>query len=85
MLTQEGREAARECLMRSGLTDPMENVPDQQHADANPANVFDVDLANADSTEEVVGFSDGLGRQKKSIEVPQESLERVSPPLLQFL
>lgn len=86
MLTQEGRDAARECLTRSGLTDPIENnVADEEHADPDPANVFDVDLADSDSSGVVALLSVGLGRasrQKKSIDVPLESLERVSFQLL---
>ncbi|KAK0573535.1 hypothetical protein LWI29_009596 [Acer saccharum] len=76
MLTQEGHEAARECLTRSGLADPIENVADEQHADLDRANVSDMELARPDSSGDVALRSVGLSRQKKSVDVPPESLER---------
>ncbi|KAI9169325.1 hypothetical protein LWI28_010726 [Acer negundo] len=76
MLTQEGHEAARECLTRSGLADPIENVADEQHADLDRVNVSDMELARPDSSEDVALRSVGLSRQKKSVDVPPESLER---------
>ncbi|KAL5760348.1 hypothetical protein ACOSQ2_019186 [Xanthoceras sorbifolium] len=76
MLTQEGREAARECLMRSGLADPIEDVADEQHTDLDPANVSEMELAHSDLSGEVTLRSVGLSRQKKPIDVPLESLER---------
>lgn len=82
MLTQEGHEAARECLMRSGLADPIENMADEQHADLDRANVSDMELAHPDSSGDVALRSVGLSRQKKSVDVPPESLERVSIQLL---
>ncbi|KAK4841777.1 hypothetical protein QYF36_010280 [Acer negundo] len=76
MLTQEGHEAARECLTRSGLADPIENVADEQHADLDRVNVSDMELVRPDSSEDVALRSVGLSRQKKSVDVPPESLER---------
>ncbi|KDP40494.1 hypothetical protein JCGZ_24493 [Jatropha curcas] len=77
MLTEEGQEAARECLMRSCLLDPKEcsaNVEDSSATDMN--NESDSESARADSTRPVTSLTTGLSSQTKRIDVPLESLER---------
>ncbi|KAM7472572.1 hypothetical protein LguiA_010755 [Lonicera macranthoides] len=76
MLTDEGKEAARECLLRSGLDDSMDGL-------AAGAETLNLDKTNnisgpgyacADSVEELQHI--GSSRQTKSFDVPQESLDR---------
>lgn len=78
MLTQEGKEVARECLMRSGLADLAESLA---NAEGFPDKVVHgteaLDFAHLGMAKEVTSASMGLSRQKKSIDVPFESLERV--------
>ncbi|GMY22616.1 crossover junction endonuclease mus81 [Fagus crenata] len=75
MLTQEGQEAARECLMRSGLADPAENLANEEGFSDQGANSMPR-LDFAPPEKEVASTSAGLSRHKKSIDVPLESLER---------
>ncbi|GAV84003.1 hypothetical protein CFOL_v3_27448 [Cephalotus follicularis] len=68
MLTLEGREVARECLIRSCLADTAVNLADDR--------VSDLEFARLSSAREVALPSVGMSGQKKSIDVPPESLER---------
>lgn len=77
MLTHEGREAARECLMRSGLTDSIDILPVEQDSDLDACNTPDLELANSSSSAEVTLQSVSLSQQSKSVDVPLASLERV--------
>ena len=70
MLTQEGQEAARECLMRSGL-------PDTSETTANSEGPSDLNLVNIDSAEEETMSLVDL-RRKKSTDIPLEYIEKVS-------
>ena len=69
MLTQEGQEAARECLMRSGL-------PDTSETTANSEGPSDLNLVNIDSAEEETMSPVDL-RRKKSTDIPLEYIEKV--------
>ena len=69
MLTQEGQEAARECLMRSGFPDTSENT-------ANSEGPSDLNLVNVDSAEEETMSPVDL-RRKKSTDIPLEYIEKV--------
>lgn len=78
MLTPEGKEAARECLMKSKMGDPLENLvnverlsePDLQNASVQDFSQSDLDR---EETNAKVPF-----QKEKSIGVPHDSLERVS-------
>lgn len=76
MLTQEGREAAHECLLRSGLADPIENLAATETTYLGTSNVLDLEFDHADLDEEDTIHS-CLNGQKKSVDVPLESLEKV--------
>ncbi|KAJ6387901.1 hypothetical protein OIU77_026459 [Salix suchowensis] len=77
MLTDEGREAARECLIRSRMEDPGDNLANLEgSSDLNMLNTSDMDSVHPDSDRGATFTSAGLSRQKKSIDVPHESLER---------
>ncbi|CAK7339400.1 unnamed protein product [Dovyalis caffra] len=77
MLTDEGRETARECLMRSRMEDPGESLANLEgSSDLNMLNTSDMESVCPDSAREATFTSIGLSRQKKSIDVPLESLER---------
>ena len=76
MLTQEGQEAARECLMRSGLVNPPENLANAEvYPDQGAHSTPDIDFTPPEK--EVPSTSTGLSRHRKSMDVPPESLERV--------
>lgn len=78
MLTQEGQDVARDCLMRSGLTDPAESLANAEgFSDQGAHGTPDLDFACPDMDKEVTSTSMGLSRQKKSIDVPMESLDKV--------
>ena len=78
MLTPEGKEAARECLMKSKMEDPLENLvnverlsqPDTQNASVQ-------DFCHSDLGREETNTKKTF-MQKRSIDVPPDSLERVS-------
>nr|XP_023918887.1 crossover junction endonuclease MUS81 isoform X1 [Quercus suber]POF02364.1 crossover junction endonuclease mus81 [Quercus suber] len=75
MLTQEGQEAARECLMRSGLVNPAENLANAEvYSDQGAHSTPDIDFTPPEK--EVTSTSTGLSRRRKSMDVPLESLER---------
>ncbi|XP_073264053.1 crossover junction endonuclease MUS81 isoform X3 [Populus alba] len=77
MLTDEGRETARECLIRSRMEDPGDNLANLEgSSDLNMLNISDMESARPDSARGATFASIALSRQKKSIDVPLESLER---------
>ncbi|KAH9774270.1 Crossover junction endonuclease MUS81 [Citrus sinensis] len=76
MLTPGGREAARECLSRSGFADSIENVVNGKDSDKNELSELDLVLAHPDSNGEVTECFVPLSRKEKSTDVPFESLER---------
>ncbi|CAI0560317.1 unnamed protein product [Linum tenue] len=76
-LTQEGREVARECMVRSCLLDPKETVADaEDSANLGIDNAADKESIQATSSAEVTIPSVDLNRQERSINVPTQSLER---------
>ncbi|KAM3685973.1 hypothetical protein ACB098_11G163800 [Castanea mollissima] len=86
MLTQEGQEAARECLMRSGLVNPAENLANAEvYSDQGAHSTPDIDFIPPEKevpststglSRRRKSTSTGLSRQRKSMDVPLESLER---------
>ncbi|XP_057513441.1 crossover junction endonuclease MUS81 isoform X2 [Actinidia eriantha] len=75
MLSEEGREAARDCLLRSGLVDSTENlVTTERLPNLDASNISDLEFVRADSTKEATIVNSSL--QKKTIDVPPESLDR---------
>jgi len=85
MLTDEGRETARECLIRSRMEDPGDNLANLEgSSDPNMLNTSDMESAHPDSARGATFTSVALSRQKKSIDVPLESLERVCLLFLQI-
>lgn len=87
MLTQEGQEAARECLMRSGLVNPAENLANAEvYPDQGAHSTPDIDFTPPEKevpststglSRRRKSTSTGLSRHRKSMDVPPESLERV--------
>ncbi|XP_021808848.1 crossover junction endonuclease MUS81-like isoform X2 [Prunus avium] len=80
MLTEEGKEAAHECLMRSGLAEPVE-----QSANAEGPSVLNVDnishqgLAHLGSATEVTLLPTNLSRKEKPFDIPPEYLDKFMP------
>lgn len=88
MLTQEGQEVAHDCLKRSGLADPADILANTEgSSDKGAYGMPDLDLVQLDTDIDAMPTSLGLSQQKKlpvkkiqqkkSIDVPFESLERV--------
>ncbi|XP_075474870.1 LOW QUALITY PROTEIN: crossover junction endonuclease MUS81-like [Primulina tabacum] len=82
MLTEEGKEVARECLLRSGLADPNKSLHSlEKHSNLNPSDLLrveDLPASECDivaSSEKVVQPSTNLKKQK-ILHVPPEYLEK---------
>ncbi|XP_031284861.1 crossover junction endonuclease MUS81 isoform X1 [Pistacia vera] len=76
MLTQEGHDAARECLTRSGLTDSTDILLVERDSHLDACKAPDLEFAHSDSSEEVTLQSVSLSWLNKSVDVPHASLER---------
>ncbi|CAA2953577.1 crossover junction endonuclease MUS81 [Olea europaea subsp. europaea] len=87
MLTEEGKEVARECLLRSELLDPNKNldslndVPDLDQRDKSIVDstkvvLSDMGLDNDALVKKVALPSADSKKQKKSIDVPSEYLDK---------
>lgn len=75
MLTQEGKEAARECLKRSGMEDSQENtISTGIPSDMDKQNTLDTECSDHDLDMEVIS---PLNQQKKLMNIPLDCLERV--------
>lgn len=75
MLTQEGKEAACDCLKRSGIAESQEksaSVEIPSYMDKQ--NSLEMELSGHDLESEVMS---PLTEQKKPMDVPLDSLERV--------
>ncbi|KAF1870130.1 hypothetical protein Lal_00017711 [Lupinus albus] len=74
MLTQEGKEAACDCLKRSGMAESLEkSVSVEVSSYMDKQNSLDKELEGHDSESEVMS---PLTQQKKPMGVPLDSLER---------
>ncbi|XP_054816441.1 crossover junction endonuclease MUS81 isoform X2 [Prosopis cineraria] len=74
MLTEEGKEAARECLRRSGMEDSQENsVTIECLSDMDKQNTSDMEHSDHGLDTEVIS---PLTQQKNQMNVPLDFLER---------
>ncbi|XP_028789880.1 crossover junction endonuclease MUS81 isoform X2 [Neltuma alba] len=73
MLTEEGKEAARECLRRSGMEDSQENSVTIECSDMDRQNTLDMQHSDHDSDTEVISPPT---QQKKLMNIPLDFLER---------
>jgi len=83
MLTQEGKEAASDCLARSGMAESVEksaSVEIPSYTDNQ--NSLDVEPNGHDMESEVLS---PLTQQKKPMDVPLDCLGRVFFLLIKFL
>lgn len=74
MLSQEGKDVAQECAIRSGLVESESSCVDVtiKH---NP------EVASLDScAEKATNMFDDLRREQLSSRIPQQTIERVYPP-----
>ncbi|KAK4285421.1 hypothetical protein QN277_002121 [Acacia crassicarpa] len=72
MLTKEGKEAARECLRRSGIEDSYENSVTIECSDMDKQNTLDMEHSDHGDTEVISPPT----QQKKQMNVPLDFLER---------
>ncbi|PON74374.1 DNA repair protein [Parasponia andersonii] len=78
MLTQEGQEAARECIMRSGLPDASKDTRTSEgHFDLDTENMSELEPLQPDSAGDVAMVSIDLRRQKPK-DIPVEYMERLT-------
>ena len=78
MLTEEGKEAARQCLFRSGLVDSTEKLAmAEELSNLDQSNKSGLEFSNADPLKELKLRSAGSSSRKKSIDIPPESFDRV--------
>lgn len=82
MLTEEGKEAARDCLRRSGLVDSNDKLETlQTFSIKDQGNSLDSDSiigsAHADAAKEVALPSSHLSSLKRKNDISPESLDRV--------
>ncbi|XP_077241654.1 crossover junction endonuclease MUS81-like isoform X2 [Tasmannia lanceolata] len=80
MLTEEGQEAARECLLRSGLVGSINHLPtpDASPSCVVPQNGSNVGFAHPISINKEAGPSIDLDSQMKPIDTPIDILERLT-------
>ncbi|XP_004303068.1 PREDICTED: crossover junction endonuclease MUS81-like [Fragaria vesca subsp. vesca] len=76
MLTQEGKEAARECLMRSGLATPAEIISNAKELSIMDVDISRQELSSPESVTDLTLFSCNSSRNKNSIDIPQEYLDK---------
>ncbi|PRQ54978.1 putative ERCC4 domain, restriction endonuclease type II [Rosa chinensis] len=76
MLTQEGKEAARECLVRSGLADPVEIISNARELSIGDVDISHQELSSPDSATDMTLLSCNSSRNKNSIDIPQEYLDK---------
>ncbi|XP_062115628.1 crossover junction endonuclease MUS81 [Humulus lupulus] len=78
MLTQEGKEAARECIMRSGMPESSNDTrSSERHYDVDIENLSDPEPSQLDSAKEVAVPSVDSRRQK-STDIPVEYMDRLT-------
>ncbi|XP_024970898.1 crossover junction endonuclease MUS81 [Cynara cardunculus var. scolymus] len=78
MLTEQGKEAARDCLLRSGLVDPVEDLTTgDKTLDLNLHNMKDPVCTHARSVEDVTSQHTSSSCQKKSVEIPPDTLNKL--------
>ncbi|XP_052172060.1 crossover junction endonuclease MUS81 isoform X2 [Diospyros lotus] len=77
MLTHEGQEVARECLLRSGLVDSTENWTNAVNLPTTATNnSLNLDFSHADMAKEVTLRSANCSLQKNLMDVPPESIDK---------
>lgn len=77
MLTHEGKEAARECLVRSGLADPVEIASNAKGLSIVDVGISHQELSSPDSATDVTLLSCNSSRKENSIDIPQDYLDKV--------
>lgn len=78
MLTEQGKEAARDCLLRSGLVDPTESLTNgDKTLDLNQHNTKDPVCTRGTLVEEVTAQHVSSSWQKKSVEIPPDTLDKL--------
>ncbi|KAK1431401.1 hypothetical protein QVD17_07860 [Tagetes erecta] len=77
MLTDKGKEAARDCLSRSGLADSTENLATADKTVDLPNNRTDPMCANANLIKNVQPQRSSSKRQKKSLDIPPDALDKL--------
>ncbi|KAI3706050.1 hypothetical protein L1987_76303 [Smallanthus sonchifolius] len=78
MLTEQGKEAARDCLSRSGLADSTENLAAiDKTLDLNQNNTIDPVCNNANLIKNMAPQHVSSKRQKKSIDIPVDTLDKL--------
>lgn len=86
MLTEEGKESARECLSRSGFAKSIDGLPTMERSlNLDRSHQTDQEFARTNSVEEIATLDVGSSAQEKLVDVPPESLDRVWFKIFQVL
>lgn len=83
MLTEEGKESARECLSRSGLASSIDGLPTKERSSkSDPRNIINIEFACINSGDKMAALDVDSSAPEKSVDVPPESLDRVCSKFL---
>lgn len=80
MLSQEGKDVAQECAMRSGLVEPGSHLnAESSHVDITIKHNPEVTFLDS-CAEKATNMFDDLRREQLSSRIPPQTIERVYPP-----
>ncbi|KAM5558278.1 crossover junction endonuclease MUS81-like [Rosa sericea] len=79
MLTEDGQEVSRECLLRSGLADPVEKVSNAKGLSFVDVNVSQQDLSHPESVIDMTLLSSNSSSEENLIDMPWECLDKNCP------
>ncbi|KAL4557456.1 hypothetical protein LXL04_035633 [Taraxacum kok-saghyz] len=74
MLTEQGKEAARDCMLRSGLVDSTESLAT---VDLNQNNIRDSVRTNAELADDVASSHVTSSSQKRPVVIPPDTLDKL--------
>ncbi|KAI3750799.1 hypothetical protein L2E82_21629 [Cichorium intybus] len=74
MLTELGKEAARDCMLRSGLVDSTDNI---DTVDFNQRNLKDTVCIRDELVDDVASQHVSSSWQKKPVEIPPDTLDKL--------
>lgn len=78
MLTEQGKEAARDCMLRSGLVDSTDDLATlDKTSDLTQKNLKDSVCIDAELVDDVASRHVSSSLQKKPVEIPPDTVDKV--------
>ncbi|CAH1446394.1 unnamed protein product [Lactuca virosa] len=78
MLTEQGKEAARDCMLRSGLVDSTDDLATlDKTSDLTQKNLIDSVCIDAELVDDVASRHVSSSLQKKPVEIPPDTLDKL--------